>query len=221
MVAENSNKIFVIQGGSRKAPDGYLRGNAGRRMVFVADPAKAPAVADARYARPDDARPDGRTWRQYLVDYNSREANPSNLYRAIDLYAHPVYAHLARQVPVERLYVLSAAWGLVRADFRLPSYEVSLSHSPQVPAYARRSGHAAWSDFSALEAGAGDEVIFIGGNSYIPLFDALTSQTPAQRLAYRSAGTGKGSQGLKFRRFDAKGRNNWYYDLAYQLVPQD
>lgn len=222
MMAEKSNRIFVIQSAGKKADDGYLRGNAGRRVVFVADPAKAPAVPDVRYAHPDDLRPDGRSWRQYLVDYNARDTNPAGLCRAIDLYTHPVYAHLARRLPPERLYVLSPAWGLVRADYLVPNYEVSFSHGSHVPAHARRAETQKWNDFSAIEAGADDEIVFIGSKDYLPKFDALTRTSPAHRLAYRSSGTGKGSPGLKFRRYEAKEaktKAQWYYDLAYELVP--
>jgi len=225
MVAEKSNRIFVIQSAGRKAEDGYLRGNAGRQLVFVADPAKAPALPDVRFAHPDDLRPDGRSWRQYLVDYNARDTNPIGLHRAIDLYAHPVYAHLASRLPPERLYVLSPAWGLVRADYRLPNYEVSFSHGAHVPVHARRAEAQTWQDFNTIEAGAGDEIVFIGSKDYLAAFDALTRNSPAQRLAYRSSGTGKGSPGLKFRRYEAKTKEaknkaQWYYDLAYQLVPE-
>jgi len=64
--------IVVIQCAASKRPKaGYFRGNDGRRVLFVANPALAPASSDLVYARPDDYADDGITWREHVRRYNA------------------------------------------------------------------------------------------------------------------------------------------------------
>jgi hypothetical protein len=56
--------IVVIQCAATKRPGaGCVRSAAGRPVIFVADPASAPADGAHLYARPDDMSDTGVSWR--------------------------------------------------------------------------------------------------------------------------------------------------------------
>ena len=66
------------------------------------------------------------------MDYNNNPAgNSLGLLPVYRLYANPVYERLVDKLGVANVYILSAGWGLIRADFLTPSYD-----SPSVRAHA-------------------------------------------------------------------------------------
>jgi hypothetical protein len=79
--------IVIIQCAARKREDaGCLRTLDGRRVIFVGDPASAPAQKDCLYARPDYPSDQGGSWRDVLVRYNARpDGNSLRLLPALDL----------------------------------------------------------------------------------------------------------------------------------------
>jgi len=118
--------IVVIQcAGSKFADACSLKEEDGRPVQFVAQPKCAPKDG-VFYARPDDVS-DGMTWRDKLLRYNQTGANPLGLRRAIDLYRPPIYGALAVALPASDLFILSAGWGLIRADFLTPAYDITFS----------------------------------------------------------------------------------------------
>jgi hypothetical protein len=63
--------IIVIQCAARKKPSaGHLRTKIGQPVLFVANPAMAPADKAVVYARPDDPSDNGESWRTRLLAYN-------------------------------------------------------------------------------------------------------------------------------------------------------
>ena len=79
-----------------------------------------------------------RTWRQVLFAYNNDTRNPFGLYPAYRLYADNVYRRLANRFAVQNLYILSAGWGLIRADFLTPYYDITFSQTRKDQRYKRR-----------------------------------------------------------------------------------
>ncbi len=100
---------------------------------------------------------------------------PLGLLPAWRLYRHPTYELLFRRIGPERLYVLSAGWGLVRADFLVPNYDITFSKAGNVPKFKRRGGQDVYNDFE-LPSGIADPLVFFGGRDYIPLFTKLTAR---------------------------------------------
>src|SRR5258706_58432 len=99
----------------------------GRRMLFVATPSLAPAREGYAYARPDDTSDDGTSWRARLAEYNKHcRANPLDLCPAYKLYANAVYGALIGKYGAENVYILSAGWGLIGADFLTPKYNETI-----------------------------------------------------------------------------------------------
>src|SRR5688572_30115898 len=119
---------LVIQCAAIQDPfAGSLRGADGRPVMLVAQPDRAPSEGAVSYARPDDQSTDGRTWRERLVAYNEDGDNPNGLLPACELYSHGAYAALLASFGLRRLFILSAGWGLLRASFLTPAYDITFA----------------------------------------------------------------------------------------------
>jgi hypothetical protein len=81
-----------------------------------------------------------------LLRYNRKPAgNPLGLYSAWQLYENKAYARLVDQLGIDRVYILSAGWGLIRADFLTPCYDITFSQSAD--SYKRRRKADRYQDF--------------------------------------------------------------------------
>ncbi|HET7020348.1 MAG TPA: hypothetical protein VFI58_06520, partial [Xanthobacteraceae bacterium] len=104
----------MIQCAARKRYGGYLRTREGKPVVFVANPASAPARDSCVYARPDDPSDHGGSWREVLVRYNKASGNnPLSLLPAFELYEPDTYRALVERFGIDKTYILSAGWGLI------------------------------------------------------------------------------------------------------------
>lgn len=166
------------------------------------------------------------TWRDYVTNNQYHNVIPFMVYQ---LYSHTVYRNLFNSFG-ERLFILSAGWGLVKAKFRLPYYNITFSAKAQ-PENRRRfnNPNPAYDDFKALSnhLNKGEDIVFIGGKDYIKQFIALTIELEGNKIIYY-----KGCEPAirlpdatyKFRRYGLiKQNTNWHYDLAqkfaYGLIP--
>ncbi len=210
----------VIQCAARKRNEaGHLQTTDGRRVMFVADPDTAPITDNLVHARPDDpSGTDGKSWRAMLAEYNEHpDENEQNLLPAWQLYANPTYEYLARhaRVGVDRLYILSAGWGLLSASFLTPRYDITFSNAKDVKPFQRRRRRDSYQDFSMLPADVGEPVLFLGGRDYIPLFCELTAKVRSERTIYY-AGRAPTVPGCTLARFGAP-FTNWHYQCARSL----
>lgn len=123
--------IIVIQCAASKRPGaGHLVTADGKPVDFVADPQAGPHDPDRVYARPDDLSGDAISWRRVLLKYNEAEGNPLGLYPAYRLYENKTYGRIADRVGLRNLFILSAGWGLIAADFLTP---ITTSPSARAP----------------------------------------------------------------------------------------
>ncbi len=210
--------ILVIQCAARKNPEaGYLHGQDGRKVMFVADPNAAPGGASQVYARPDDVAEAGATWRAMLSEYNSNPRdNPYGLLPAWRLYENPVYRLLKEHCGLERFYILSAGWGLIRSDLLTPVYDITFS--PRADAYKRRRKKDQYEDFNMLPDETGDDVVFFGGKDYVGLFCALTEGVNGTRYIWCNSKSAPKAPGYTLRRFHTKTRTNWHYECARAFI---
>ena len=211
--------IYVIQCAKSKVPGGYLRDPSGKPVLFVADPGSAPKRSDVVYAHPDGRRPDGVSWRQYLLRYNAqRPDNPDGLHQAIDLYRNPAYASLRDAFGAENLLVLSAGWGFVRGNFLLPQYGITLSQAGRATGYNSRALHPDFDDLVQLPETASGRLCMIGGKDYLPLFLQLTRGYAGPRAIYYNSDTPPTAPGCELIRYPSDTRTNWHYALARELA---
>lgn len=210
--------IAVIQCASRKRSGaGHLTTTTGQPITFVAHPTIAPASDEDVYARPDDMSADGRTWREALLKYNDENAadNPLRLLPAWRLYENPVYARLLGHFGIEELYILSAGWGLIRADFLTPYYDITFSANAE--AHKRRRRQDRYEDLRMLPA-TRNEIVFFGSVEYVHLFCTLTSDATGPRTVFYRTRRAPEAPGCVLRRFETTTRTNWQYECAHAFL---
>lgn len=208
-----SRAIVVIScAGSKKDDAGHFRTDDGRKVMFVADPSKAPRDSEFHYARPDDLA-DGVSWRDRLRDYNAdRCDNPFGLLPAGRLYRNETYSRLVERYRLDGFYILSAGWGLIRADFLTPKYDITFSN--KADASKRRRAGNDWNDLNMLPAEGAESVMFFGGKAYVPLFCRLTKDYRGRRIVWSRSVAQPPVPGCETRPFDTTTRTNWHYECV-------
>ncbi len=184
-----------------------------RRVMFVADPALSPSREDIIYARPDDVSPNGKTWRQLLIEHNDDGGNRFKFAPAFALYSNSLYRKLADTYGVANLFILSAGWGLVSADFLLPRYDITFKKLKGPDVHKVRKAGDVYQDFQHVPD-ANDEVVFIGVKDYVTFFDSLTHGRGLRRTTPRIAD-------CKLLRYPTRSRTNWQYQCAADLIRGD
>lgn len=213
-----ANPIVVILCSARKnGGAGHFRRADGRKVLLVAQPDAAPPDAKYAYARPDDDAEDGQTWREKLRRYNadydgSTETNPLGLLPAWQLYWHPVYARLWEEYGPERLYILSDGWGLVKADFLLPNYDITLKHNAET--HKRRGQRDRYQDWRMLPKDTANPVVFFGGLDYIGFFCSLTEQVKGARHIFYNSQNIPDAPGCRLVKYDTRTKTNWHCEAA-------
>lgn len=221
-MSRTENMVVVIQcAGGKRADAGHMKDDAGRKVLFVADPASAPQSDSGIYKRPDDAASSGRSYRDVLEDYNrnQRADNPLGLLPAWELYTDPAYQELADRFGVDNLYILSAGWGLVKAEYLLPKYDITFSASAKGEnAYKRRRrGDCGYCDFAMLPATTSKHVVFLGGKAYVPLFRRLTDGVARRTVVFYSKTPPRVPEPEYEHYWSAIPRNR-HYECAKKLV---
>jgi hypothetical protein len=212
--------IAVIQCASRKTRGaGHLETPAGQSVTFVANPKAIGPSDDALYEHPDDMSDYGWTWRDALLKYNEDPSqNPLRLLPAWQLYDNPVYGRLSEHVCVPNLFILSAGWGLIRADFLTPYYDITFS--AQAEPYKRRHKNDRYRDLNMLGAAA-DDIVFFGCNDYVPLFCSLTAAAKGKRIVFYNSERVPDAPGCTLHRFKSPNRRKWHYECAAAFVNGD
>lgn len=213
--------IVVIQCAASKAQGaGHLLTPAGIAVTFVAHPEIAPVDDEHVHARPDDDCGSGKSWRDFLVDYNNNPgANPLGLLPAYRLYENTVYERLVGKLGIANVYILSAGWGLIRADFLTPDYDITFSAGARGDDVYKRRGKAdRYEDFRMLPDEAEHEILFLGGKDYIPLFCKLTATVKGKRTVFYNSAQPPHAPGCVLAKFETNTRTNWHYKCAAAIL---
>jgi hypothetical protein len=216
--------IAVIQCAATKRSDaGHLRRQDGTRVMFVADPAKAPADSECVFARPDDVSDTGASWRQAVIQYNANPTNnPLGLLRAFELYQKAAYRRLVEYFGASNVFILSAGWGLIGASFLTPDYDITFSAQARQKAPWKFRGEGdRYEDLCHLPIDTADPVIFFGGRDYVPLFCKLTRGIRSRRTIFYRASTlpektskPPEASGCALQGFPTDTRTNWHYECV-------
>jgi hypothetical protein len=117
---------------------------------------------------------------------------------------------------VKQVYILSAGWGLIRADFLTPYYDITFS--PGAETYKRRRKADRYEDFCMLPNDADDQILFLGGKDYLPLFCSLTSAVRTKKTVFYNSAQRPQVTGCQLKRFETTTRMNWHYECANALI---
>ena len=186
-------------------------------MLFVANPDSAPNSTAHVYARPDDIADTGISWREELLRYNARPRNNQpGLLPAWQLYEKDTYALLHDKYGSNRLYILSADWGLIPADFLTPNYDITFSTSADK--YKRRNKKDRYNDFCMLPTDTAEPVVFFGGKSYVSLFCRLTKHIREKRVVFYNSNEAPATPGCDLKRYDTAQKSQWHYSCAKDFI---
>lgn len=213
---------IVIQCAGSKNPARLgvgFRAADNRLIKFVARPELAPHSDTYAYARPDDMSDGSQTWRKRLLDYNKEApANRLHLLPAYQLYAGKAYQGLVQKFGNAQVFILSAGWGLIPADFLTPDYDITFSQAKNVAAHCRRKKSDNYTD-TCLLPDDGDSTIFLGGQDYLPLFCKLTEKLKGTKKVFFNTKSDLSlGPGFRTERFQTDRRTNWHYDCAQMLI---
>lgn len=170
--------------------------------------------------KPDDDIPGNinYSWRNYV----SNNQNQINLpYRAYELYTENVYNELFMTFG-NRLYIESAGWGIVNAEFRLPNYDITFSDNTNEETI-RHYQTGNYDDYNQLIVSPNDDIVFIGTEKYIPLFFYLTNQLPNRKIIYWKKHNTPINYPIPnysfiYRRYISNNRRKWFYELANEIA---
>jgi len=214
-------KIVIQCAGSKNQarPGAGFRATDNRQIKFVAHPNLAPHSETYAYARPDDLFNGSHTWREQLLEYNKGDrANLLHLLPAYQLYAGKAYQNLVKKFGTEQVFILSAGWGLIPADFLTPDYDITFSQAENVAAHCRRKKSDNYADMCLLPDD-GDNIIFLGGKDYLPLFCQMTANLKGRKKVFFNAASDLYlGPGFSTERFETDRRTNWHYDCAQMLI---
>jgi hypothetical protein len=214
-------KIVISCAGSKEELAGYMQTCDGKRVIFVAQPKFAPQKNDnVIYAAPDGQSDRQVSWRTLLEEYNKNPGNnPLNFYPAYKLYRNKTYKELEKKFGVEHLYILSAGWGMIRADFLTPQYDITFS--PRAERYERRKEADDYKDFQMLPDDDDGPIRFFGGKDYIPLFCSLTEKCRSRRIVFYNSAIPPDAPGCDLKRCVIRSRTNWHYECAKSFMSGD
>jgi len=141
---------------------------------------------------PDEHHPDGTmssitdvSWRKYIEEYNNglyKEHN-QKLCKAGDLYLPKYYKAAINKLGWDRVYILSAGWGLIRSDYFIPSYDITFSSS--APRKNKRTIKTPFADWNQLKDCK--RFFFFGGINYLLFLYKLTQNLDCEKIVYYAA----------------------------------
>jgi hypothetical protein len=118
----------------------------------------------------------------------------------------------------QKIYILSAGWGLIASDFLTPCYDITFSGTVKRPnAYKRRKKTDSYRDFRMLRE-TDEELVFFGGKDYHQLFVALTDSVRAKRTVFYNSKDVPQLGDCKVKSFLTRKKTNWHYDCARAFI---
>ena len=207
--------IIVIQCAGRKRPEaGCLRRRDGQLVTFVADPENVPAGMPDTYARPDDIADTGKSWRTELLRYNAAPGNnPLGLLPAWQLYENGTYELLAKRFGLDHLYILSAGWGMIAANFLTLRYDITFKLI-KGQKYTRRLKSDQYNDLRMLPEDTHEPVVFFISKGYVRLACELTEGVKGPRYLFYNSKTVPDAPGCELKNYTTRTRTNWQYECA-------
>jgi len=212
-------KIVIQCAQTKHQAAGTFSNVSGQKVCFVPKPEQCSvSLPQSISCRPDEEigyKPG--TWRELLVRYNRLNSNPNALFRAADLYRPRIYQSLVAQYSWKNVFILSAGWGLVRADYLIPTYDITFS--AQASPCKRRSQMDFYEDFRHLQdhgVSPDETIYFFGGKDYLALFHLLTQDITTAKTVYYAGKISEKHDGyhyVQYKRF-----TNWHYACAREFM---
>lgn len=211
-------KLIIQCAGGKKKTAGCLKTTDNQNILFVGNPNIAKETGDYVYHSPKDITDNNITWSRELSNYNNQDTNYLNLLPAYELYNNSIYKKLVGKFGIKNVFILSAGWGLIRADFLTPNYNITFSNGKKIKAEFKRDKKENYPDLCHVPLDSTDDLLFLGGINYQPLFDKLTSSYRGKRIVFYSSANLPKLKHCSFVKFETKQRTNWHYSCAQKLL---
>mgnify|MGYP006434823777 CR=1 FL=1 len=204
---------IVISCSNSKNGENLIYNN--KEISFVSSPIEE----NKNQFNPDDKIPnESRTWRDYV---NSQEN--SNLLESYRLYRPQIYNQLHDEYG-SNLYILSAGWGIINSEFKIPKYNITFSNTADN--VSRRRATDNYQDFNHLKnIDSNEKILFLGGIDYLWMFYNLTKDLPNEKVIfYKNENIHRNfpflrDEGLfNLFKYETKTRTNWHYECAIHLM---
>lgn len=157
------------------------------------------------------------SWREYLIN----NQNDKELLEAYNLYTRQEYRSLYNRFK-ERFYILSAGWGLVKADYKLPNYDITFSMSEE-NRNKRIFNDEGYKDFNQVDLNDKEDVLFFGGKAYLKLFYNLTQGLDNRKIIFYCGVRPiipkrvVNPSNFYFVSYESKNKRGWYYEAVCDL----
>ena len=215
--------VVIVCAASKRDYAGFMRLLSGKPVKFVARPLEVPydaKDASCEYARPDDVSDTGVPWRQRLSEYNREYRrsgrNPYGLLPAYELYSNSIYRELVNRFGVERVFILSAGWGLISAEYLTPQYDITFS--PSAERWKRRGKRERYIDECHLPNDFKGTLEYFGGKEYAGAFAELTSSLNCRKVIRYNSVAPPFAPGCELKRYQSRAKTNWYYPCARAYI---
>jgi hypothetical protein len=204
--------IVISCSGSKNGENLVYKNN---EITFVSSPKEE----SINHFRPDSEIPnEKRTWREYV---NSQEN--SDLLESHKLYKPKIY-NLLYQKYESNLFILSAGWGIISSEFKVPKYDITFSKKAKKNSQRKKTDF--YKDFNHLEkVNPNQKIIFLGGADYLKLFYNLTKDLPNEKIIfykkkniYSDLPFLKNESSFKLIKYETKASTNWHYGCAKDLL---
>lgn len=212
--------IVIACAGSKATDAGYWTTDEGKTVKFIARPGEAQPGGNVIYARPDDTdEQSGKTWRALLKEYNRRwrgkDDNGRELLPAYRLYSKPIYGDLVDKYGMERVFILSAGWGLIRSDFLTPQYDITFASGAGC---SRRKQSDWYDDCNEMPDSPGERIYLFAGLAYHKLFCRLIQGKGHERIVFYRSQEIPSCPGCRTKPYLANVQTNWHYLCARDFM---
>ncbi|MCF8429169.1 MAG: hypothetical protein K9G64_03470, partial [Bacteroidia bacterium] len=156
-----------------------------------------------------------KTWRDFV---NENQATLT--LKAYELYKKKQYRCLYNKYG-NNFFILSAGWGLVNAEFKLPYYDITFSQqgSKNTKRNKNIDNPPLYKDYNHLVSNENDDIIYIGGKDYLDLFYKLTCKMSNRKIIYYNSNIMPENHdgNYIYRKYLSNYPTNWHYQLADDL----
>lgn len=211
-------KVVIQCAGGKKATAGCFKTADNQNILFVANPNIAKETSGYIYYSPINLSEKNITWSKELSNYNKQNENHHHLLPAYELYDNNIYREIVKKIGVKNVFILSAGWGLIRADFLIPNYNITFSKNNKIKAEFKRDKKDDYPDLCHVPLDSTDDLVFFGGKDYQPLFDKLTAKYRGSRIVFYNSVNHPKMENCRFQKYETRQRTNWHYSCAKELL---
>jgi hypothetical protein len=221
---EKSNIKVIIQCAGKKERNAKSFCNSGGRILFRAKPdSQSNSVTPWSHIQNTSM-----TWIDCVQKYNGSGVLPDGIFiennaklaRAGDLYLRSAYRELINHFDYNSVFILSAGWGLVRGDTKIPAYDITFSNQAEKDCRitpTERSGYGT----VLSDVGECDKLHLFITKAYLDYWNrAFTRYIQCKNIILHWNESFCPSENYTIARHNFEPCTNWHYKAVSQYMNQ-